>query len=920
MSLHVPIIIEETAGIDRTNEPVTVGIPFPKGLLTDTSGLCIVDPDAGHLPLQTQVLATWHDDSLKWVLLDFQASVRAKTTKELKLTLTRNKPEATADKRCHISTEEGQDHLRVDTGTASFFVNTQVLKPLDRVVIGDNKIVDGTKSRIVLTDVSGAEYEPRINNMFFETKGPLRTTLKVEGEFRTSPKSSFAAFFSRVHLFANSSLVKIEFTILNPRAAKHPGGLWDLGDPGSIFFKDLSIHTALNTNNGPPSISYQLYEDPVPMDYQNKLTAHSSQLTAKDPGSFTPLNDDLSTKNAHELRAESYELNGGSHLLIYQDSSGGENWKSRNHVNRNNEVKNSFRGYRIYENGKLKSEGLRANPVISISDEKKKIAASVQYFWQNFPKGLEAEDNTIAIRLFPKHFDDVFELQGGEQKTHTVFLNFGKSDSENYRLDWIQTPLIPRATPEWYAKSKAFYYLIPEIEDPNKELIGLINTAINGSNTFFHRREIIDEYGWRNFGEFYADHEAVGHKGTEPFISHYNNQYDCIYGALMQFVRSGDAKWFILADQLCDHVKDIDIYHTDDDRPEFNHGLFWHTEHYLDAQTATHRCSSIRHAKYRDLANYGGGPSQSHNYSSGFIYHYYLTGDQLSKTAVIDLASFIVNSIDMAGTLTNKIISMIKKTSSALKSMISRRELVQYDKVYGLDGPGRASGNSLNTLLDAYVLTNDSMFLEKAEDLICACVHPDDDIHKRDLLDAENRWMYTIFFQALGKYLDLKIENNQLDFMFQYGVKSLVNYGKWMVENEYPYLEKPEKLEYPNETWAAQDIRKCNALLFASKYADSRLNQVFIEKAEYFFQEALKYLYEFETKDLTRPIVLMLLNGFMNDNRTYSSSIMKNLIDIDVSRYKKSFNFNEHILKCINREFQYVKWRIISKLRAVRIK
>ena len=56
-----------------------------------------------------------------------------------------------------------------------------------------------------------------------------------------------------------------------------------------------------------------------------------------------------------------------------------------------------------------------------------------------------------------------------------------------------------------------------------------------------------------------------------------------------------------------------------------------------------------------------------------------------------------------------------------------------------------------------------------------------------------------------------------------------------MAENEYPFLEKPEKLEYHNETWAAQDIRKCNVLLFASKYDDSRLTQLFTEKAEYIF-------------------------------------------------------------------------------------
>lgn len=45
-------------------------------------------------------------------------------------------------------------------------------------------------------------------------------------------------------------------------------------------------------------------------------------------------------------------------------------------------------------------------------------------------------------------------------------------------------------------------------------------------------------------------------------------------------------------DELARHLVDIDIYHTDQDEPRFNGGLFWRTEHYTDAETATHRAYS----------------------------------------------------------------------------------------------------------------------------------------------------------------------------------------------------------------------------------------------------------------------------------------------------------------------------------------
>ena len=234
MSFPVPIIIEEYAGIDRTNEPVTVGIPFPKGLLTDASVLSLIDPEQGHLPLQKQVLATWPDNSPKWVLLDFQVSAKARTTKKLQLNW--GESEIFSDNQVSISTEEGKEYFVVDTGVGAFSINTKIFKPFEQVVIDGNEILDSIKTKTLLTDEVGTEYEPFIDNMFFETKGPLRSTLKVEGEFRHPNKSAFASFFSRINFFANSPIIKMEFAILNPRAAKHPGGLWDLGDPGSIFF------------------------------------------------------------------------------------------------------------------------------------------------------------------------------------------------------------------------------------------------------------------------------------------------------------------------------------------------------------------------------------------------------------------------------------------------------------------------------------------------------------------------------------------------------------------------------------------------------------------------------------------------------------------------------------------------------------
>ena len=90
----------------------------------------------------------------------------------------------------------------------------------------------------------------------------------------------------------------------------------------------------------------------------------------------------------------------------------------------------------------------------------------------------------------------------------------------------------------------------------------------------------------------YADHEQAYYDGPRPVISHYNNQFDMVLGGILQLARTEDPAWWDLFEPLARHVVDIDLYHTTRDRPAYNGGLFWFTDHYLDAATSTHRTYS----------------------------------------------------------------------------------------------------------------------------------------------------------------------------------------------------------------------------------------------------------------------------------------------------------------------------------------
>jgi hypothetical protein len=896
MSVEIPISIEETTGIQRISEPIAFGVPFPRGNLLQTQKLMLHDPADGMLPLQTEILARWPDGSVKWVLIDTKVDLAPCEKKALIISFSdANAPEPDKDAAVDCLQKDGS--WIVNTGAAVFHISPRFYKPFESIVIGGGNILDEKNAGILLEDAQGQRYKPVIHSSLLETKGPIRSTLFFLGSFDRQGDEGFVQWHSRMSFFSGSGLVRLEFSLHNNHAAKHPGGLWDMGNPGSIYFKDLSILLPIARDGGLLEAKLSVHEDPVPMVYEN-----------------------ICWNYANTLKEYSFpeKPNSPINVRLYQDSSGGANWKSRNHVNRYNQVKESFRGYKILEGGESIEEGFRANPIISINNSGSGISIYVKHFWQNCPKALEIENNACRVRLFPCYFADMFELQGGETKSHTIHLNVFGGDKADNGLAWTYAPLLPLVSPSWIEQTETISYFVPIKQNGGaSELDNLIATAVQGENTFFHRREIIDEYGWRSFGDLYADHEAVGHDGPDPLVSHYNNQYDCLHSILLQFLRTGNARWFILADQLGGHLRDIDIYHTDNDRLEYSHGLFWHTEHFLNASTATHRCFSRNHLSDKNPAAYGGGPSLAHVYSKGLLLHFYLTGEKASREAFLELALFVENNIAMEATQCNRLIRLARKLKGLLALSRKPRGRVQINKVYGLDGPSRASGNALHTLIDAHSLTSDQKYLHSAASLIQDCIGPDDNITKRDLLDIENRWFYTIFLQSLIRFLDYMEECRSFGPAYEYGCESLMKYVRWMAENEVLYLSKSESLDFPNESWPAQDLRKAIIFLSAAKRANSDECGLFLSKASCFMKQALEELFGFSSKNLTRPLAIVMQNcmpifWFQQKN---PKSLVKHSEKGSDSHTVAHFQITRRKLRIsLKNEWAYVKWHILTKI------
>lgn len=809
MNCEVPIELRETARIARAGEAVRLGVPLSRGRVRPGAAAGVLLDGGAPRALQWRALALWPDGSVKWALVDFLADLEAGGHRGLRLGwhTEAGLPSSSSATDLRVTVAAHAGGFAVDTGVARFEVPGR--GEHDGALLLRSATVEGRARlsaeglRWQLHPGGDAAHGPariRIDAVELEDAGPVRATLSIRGQAHGAGLPAALQFRARLAFVAGSPEISIEFLLRNPRAAIHPGGLWDLGDPGSVRVRDLSLR--VSPGQPPARLSWA----PTP---------------------------DVALR---ECAVGDWRL--------HQDSSGGDNWDSPNHRAADGSLDVSFRGYRVtLGSGPAATElaaGARALPLLALDGPSGSVSAFVEDFWQNFPKALRCADDALEIALFPGESRQV-ELQGGEQKRHVAWIRFG-APADAGRVARHASPVEAWVDPAWIESTGALGHFTAPAPTDDPRLERYVATLIDGPHSLSVGHERVDEYGWRHHGDAWADHEAVREQGSQPFVSHYNNQYDLVHSAGLQALRTRDARWLGLMRAAARHVVDIDVYHTTEDKAAFNGGLFWHTDHYRPAGLATHRTYSRLNAG-RDA--YGGGPSNEHCYSSGLLLHHLLTGDPDAAEAVEGLADWVIAMDDGARNLFG--VFDAGPTGAASKTASP-----------DYHGPGRGAGNAVRALLDAYSLTRRRPYLVKAEELLQRCVHPHDDVGARGFDEPELRWSYLVFLQVLAQYLGLKRELGELDYGFHHARESLLAHAEWMLAHEVPYRDVLHKVAIPSETWPAHDLRKAEVLFEAARWtADAARCRRLRERAGFFSERGLSDVLSFATAYLLRPRVIV---------------------------------------------------------------
>jgi len=642
LASDVILTVTERFGVDREAAPVTYGVPFSReDNLLSADSLQIPDTQT-----QFRVLSRYEgtpEDKtrpIRMVLVDFQTDIKASDTRRFILrrhdrpldapTITRI---ATSDPRVEIRGPVAQgsdmpgglrpslartttDGVEIDTGPASFRISRTKGNLFEQVLVNNSPLIQsptGDGFHIVFNGQTYSSSNIAPFNLEIEENGPLRSVVKVEGEFADASGNKLIPPPTRVGTVPDTPL---RYTI-RYFAYKDKGYL------------KLQV-TLRNENKG--------------WTYQPERPVHNIHITE---AYLKTTLDGLAQTKTVAFDGYTDTFTSGTYSILQREVSDGTkplyDWQ-----------------YAITRNGQTVSNGEQYDSYVNLRDQAKGLMVANRWFWQNHPMGVTVRDNELHMNLWPNARDyrwppndgTTHRILGGIWKTHEILYSFhGPETNFSQDLAHIKKRLIARCSDEYYAKTEFFPFLAPakvtsDYTFPAGETLqsaldahsnrhrALFDSAYiqnrHAPNTIFDMRDgrkvkltadpdnYATWYGWLEFG---------GMPRAANFGYH-NQHYDWSYLALMGFLRFTDYNMFEIAEEFLNHKADILTIHD----PDAKAGDGTLRYEYHGGQRYEQDALFTYHDDH--------GPSNSaprkasHLWTSGLTLQYLLTGEHIYYDAV----------------------------------------------------------------------------------------------------------------------------------------------------------------------------------------------------------------------------------------------------------------------------------------------
>lgn len=537
--------VEEAACVPRRSYPLTHGCPFPQGVLKDPGSVRLTTAEGDELPLQTSVLATWPDGSVKWLLLDAQVDLRARQILPVRIEYGKGVVRKEVASPLRATRTEGG--LRVETGGLTVALNASGPALFAQA---QDCLAQGDSWQMRVMDEEGRVYTGRVEGLEVEEQNALRLVVRACGGFVSEDGVRPMSWDIRLYFFAHQPFVKMYHTFVH-----------DQDEP--IFFRMREMRFSLPIAiQGPPRV----------MLGSPHATTHVGEDFGSQDGEVRLWENDFEQYSIFGLSSGRIDRRTKSHGWVYAgDETKGVQLKLRN----------PSQNYpKIYA-----TDGARIE-VHLYPDAGR---------WT--PPENRARRYTELDLKHDGEYEGALQVPQGMAKTDEVFLYFGPAagdavDAATWATAW-QHPLLLEIDSRAFADSGALgtfprYY--PEYWLLEEQL----RAGADGSLLV----------GMMNFG----DTGRVAAEGDRQVTYTVDNvAYDHTRSVIRQYVRTGYQHLFWKAEAMAFHLMDVDTIHHSSEHPErvgAPHMQWSQFHHYSDTDRSRLSSPNTSHTWFGGILDY----------------------------------------------------------------------------------------------------------------------------------------------------------------------------------------------------------------------------------------------------------------------------------------------------------------------------
>ncbi|MBL8026077.1 MAG: T9SS type A sorting domain-containing protein [Fibrobacteres bacterium] len=603
------ISLSENAGVARSNEFVSFGIPLAMGELPAQT----IGEDAplgiSGTPAQFKVLSKWYDGSARWVLASFMTDFTANETKKIVF----GKGGGSAVKQ-NLTLTDRNDTVTVNTGV----VRIEMLKGrrfnvVNRVWRGQDLILDNTGMPGFLLRTDSANGDTGLykggaltDSFRVEENGPIRASVYVAGRFykgdsilksgglpscvsRTSPP--YIRFMTRIYFYNNSDEIKVTTILHNTGTNGLQGQGPAAGGPVTYVYDAATTKTYAHCDYQSQYLHFKEF-------YYDFKTVLGNVKTATTENNVTA------------------SLNGTDRFSFLQTTPA---------------------KYYIFKNGSQTANGSQGLGYMDIKNSNLGVSVALKYCWEVFPKRLDLFGDTLRMNLFPRDIAPAdtyvynngvpshYVLPAGGWYRSDLFFRFhnGNSDVQAFAKA-RRNPVMPRFEDRYLHATQAiqgFYsdtmrFLEPaggleqRLFERKRQMSGVMydyDMTEDKNNTSGYPRQSLWEV-WASSNNYMGEL----HMGDLRWTSGYSNlHYDQTAGVVNSFLRTGNYKAWQVAQMMAWRRANLSTYHRNNGSP-ITDGM------------------SIYESSPMHMNNANASPRASHHWCEGLGLYYSLTGDEFS--------------------------------------------------------------------------------------------------------------------------------------------------------------------------------------------------------------------------------------------------------------------------------------------------